>query len=593
MSSRRRTAIAVAAAGVLALLLYLFWSHGRGPAGGGSAAKPGAGSATDPIAARAHGRLPLRFRSHQARLALRGRVVDTSGQAVAGAAVRLSGVEERSATSDEDGRFAFDDLAAGDYFASASAAGRAAAPKQVHLRLDTPPVTLRLFAAATLEVSVVTLDGDDPIPGAQVYILPDPGLGDEPLREGVTDDHGVVEMAALTPASYGIVASAPGYAYAQQPMPPQAGLTWRVTMKLLRGAPVRGTVIAEDGTPVKGAAIIPQPASLVSVYSPRPRVTKQVTLTDEHGEFTLPALEEGEFLLRATHPSYLPGVSKVINADGVHPQSGVRIVLDRGATIAGRVVDADGGPEPFAVVRVNADDPSVKNAGLRTTRADEAGRFRLDGLPEVPVELVASSLDASSTNVAFDLAEKPQNLDAEIRLELDGVIEGTVTDADGAPIADAEVVCVGHKIGAIGLRPVTPETTDDHGRFACTGLAPGEYALTARRPYANNNQSPWMRSVGATAYTGEPIVLVLPGDGGIAGQVKLSDGSVPSEFEVSVDDSGAPRRFQTEDGRFLLDGLSPRDYTLQVNVGTHRASVDVGVPEGGTANVGVIEIDAY
>jgi len=593
MTSRRRTAVAVAVAGVLALLLYLFWSHGRGGADGGSAAKPGAGSATDPIAARTHGRLPLRFRSRQARLSLRGRVVDTAGQAIAGAAVRLSGVEERAATSADDGRFAFDDLAAGDYFASASAAGRASAPKQVHLRLHTPPVTLRLFAAATLEVSVVTLDGDNPIPGAQVYVLPDPGLGDEPLREGVTDEHGVAKLAALTPASYGIVASAPGYAYVQQPMPPQAGLTWRVTMKLLRGAPVRGVVIAEDGTPVKGAAVIPQPASLISVYSPRPRVTKHVTLTDEHGEFTLPALEEGEFVLRATHPSYLPGQSKVINVDGVHSQSGVRIVVDRGATIAGRVVDANGGPEPFATVRVNADDPSVKNAGLRTTRADEAGHFRIDGLPGVPVELVASSLDASSTNVAFDLSEKPQNLDAEIRLELDGVIEGTVTDGDGAPIADAQVVCVGHKIGAIGLRPVTPETTDDQGRFACTGLAPGEYGLTARRPYANNNQSPWMRSVGTTANTGEPVTLVLPGDGGIAGQVKLSDGSVPSEFEVSVDDSGAPRRFQTEDGRFLLDGLSPRQYTLQVNVGEHRTSVDVGVPEGGTANVGVIQIDAY
>jgi len=89
------------------------------------------------------------------------------------------------------------------------------------------------------------------------------------------------------------------------------------------------------------------------------------------------------------------------------------------------------------------------------------------------------------------------------------------------------------------------------------------------------------------------VTLVLPGDGGIAGQVKLSDGSVPSEFEVSVDDSGAPRRFQSEDGRFLLDGLSPRQYTLQINVGEHRTEVDVSVPEGGTANVGVIQIDAY
>ncbi len=590
MTPRRRLALlaVVVALAVLAMLRL----RGNGPAPSSAPAHHAkAPPATNqPTHARARPRLPRRYRDRTTRLGLRGRVVTLTGRAVAGAVVRMAGLESRKTMSDDRGSFAFDGLAAGSYFLTAATDSSASSPRHVHLGPDTKSITLRVFASASLTVSVVSLDGNVPIEGAQVLVLPDRKLGNTPVRSGVTASDGTATLRSLAPASYSVVATAPGYRSAETPMPPQAGLQWKATMRLLRGAAVRGTVVDRAGNPVVGAAIVPFPAGLISAYSPRPRASPRLTISDDRGEFTIPALEAGEFVLRATHPAYQAGHSDTLRTDGKSTRDGVKIVVEPGAVISGRVVDRDGLAEPFAEVRINAADVTQKGAGVRFARTDRNGTFTVEGLPKIPVELVATAEGGTSLNIAFDLAETPAVRGAEIRIDLDGVIAGVVTNADGTPIQDAEVVCVGPSLGAIGLRPVTTESTNEQGEFACAGLAPGPHALTARRPYANNNQSPWMRSVGVSANPGDDVRLVLPGDGSVSGRVARAGGGAVTEFQVAIDGSGAPMRVRSSDGRFTLDGLAPRQYTLRVTVGARTVSRAVQVPEGGTADVGVVTI---
>jgi protocatechuate 3,4-dioxygenase beta subunit len=585
-----RVALAVAA---VALLVWLLLGRGGSGSGDDHGAQPPTARRGSPeaiAAARARLQLPRPYATRASRLALRGRVIDIDGEPVEAAAVRLAGLETRATTTDAAGRFGFAELAAGSYFVSAAKAPLASAPVAVHLGPDSGELVVRVFGAATLEVRVVALDGEDAISGARVSVLAAAHLGDRPVAEAVTDASGTATLPALTPGSYSVTATADGYRAVEMPVPPQAGLSWSMTVRMVPGAPVRGVVVSDDGDPVAGAIVQPIPAQMKDAYLTRPRDTRTQTRTDDDGRFTVPALEEGQFVLRATHPSYQAGQSDPLISDGATARDGVRIVVARGGRIAGRVVDADGAPAPFAEVRINAADPMAAGAGLRTVRTDAAGAFAIEGLPRLPVELVAQTPAASSTNLAFDLAEAPAYDGVVVPLALDGIITGVVVDADGAPIADAEVVCVGHKIGAIGLRPVLPETTDADGRFACAGLAPGEHALTARRPYANNNQSPWRRSVGTTAEPGDAVTMVLPDDGGVRGAVTFSDGAPAPEFEVSVDDSGASQTVRDADGRFVLDGLSPGSYQLVLSIGTRSRTVDIEVVPGKTIDVGTVAI---
>ncbi len=578
----------------MAVLVVLLWHRKAGDHGSTRGTSDDSAAEPDRRGGAAAARVPLRFRRGDVRLTLRGQVVDAAGKPVEGARVRLAGRASATTESDAQGGFEFESLFSGSYFLDAWTGDAATAPKHVHLRPDTGLVVLRLHGAASLRVTVLRLEDERPIPGAHIDILPPVHLGNEPIRSGDCDEHGRVTLRGLSPGSYGLVATADGFRTVETPLQPQAGLDWQETIKMVAGAPAEGRVVDPEGKPIEGAVIESRPASMVSAYSPRPRPARHQVRSGADGRFTIPALDEGQFVLRATHPRFQPGESKEVDSDGRSPRSGIEIVLKPGGRIAGQVVDAEGLAEPFARVRINTADPGEPGAGLRTAVCGPDGKFDVAGLPLLPVELVAASDDASSTNVAFDLSERPEYDHVRIELEFADRVDGVVTDPDGTPIEDAEVVCVGHKIGAIGTRPVVSETTDADGHFACTGLVPGEYALTARRPYANNNQSPWMRSAGVTATTGEePVTIVLPLDGAITGKVELSDGTVATDFEVAVDESGAPRRFQSPDGRFTLDGLSPRQYELVVSIGTRSTEVDVAVPEGGVADVGTVEVSAY
>jgi large repetitive protein len=579
---------------VLAVVAVRLWPA---PGSGQAADSAVAATTSDPgaaVAAGARPDLPAMPHTIEGPLTLRGRVLDLEDAPVEGAVVRLAS-PAREVRSAQGGTFAFDDLPAGAYALSARRGNRAAGPVRVRLAPGAPEVALRLYGAAGLRIRVVSAADSRPVAGATVEVRSTSLPGDPDLRQGETDADGVLELEGLAPGTWAVGAAAPGFRTADQPLPPQAGLSWSIELRLLPGAAVHGRVSDPSGAPVAGAVVRVFPAEIELLQLARPPPGRLSVVSDEAGGFTVPGLEAGVHRLVATHPGYLPGTSAVLEFDGRTERRGADIRLERGASVAGQVVTAGGEPVPGAIVRANAVDPLAPGAGSVQVVAGARGEFLLEGLPATAVDLVAATADASSDEHRFDLAAVSQVNDAELALIFADAIEGVVTDSEGLPIPEAQVVCVGQPRGAIGTRPVLPETAGADGRFVCRGLAPGEYELTAMRPYPNNNISPWQRSAGAVAVAGDhDVAIVIPADGALTGAVKLADGSPAKHFGVRLDAGGEPRPFDTDDGRFRLEGLAPRTYDVEIGAPGARAVVlrGVQIPEGGAHDLGDIRLGA-
>lgn len=592
MSGRTRIRALLAIAAVVAAVALYFWlrSEPQSDSRGAEAPSQRLRAPDQPSSIRA--RRPHPLPQEPADLRLEGRVIDLADKAVEAAEVRLaSRTVSATALSDSAGGFAFDALPPGVYFVDAATDEAACNPKRVHLTEDTPPVLLRLSPAIRAQVTVLSSVDHEPVQGAAVEVLA--RHGDTPYRSSETDERGIATLLGMPPDGYAVTVSATGFRTRVEPFPPKAGLRWSMTVVLTPGVEVRGRVIDEDGAPVAAAAITPMPTR-VALFVTAPKLASHSTITDGHGEFAL-ILDSGSFRLLATHSRYLPGQSDSFFVDGKTPVQGIEIRLDRGGSIAGRVVTKDGRPVAHATVRSSASSRRDLGTGMRETLAAADGSFLIEGLPRVAIDLVARSPSASSDDVQVDLSAASSVEDVIVTLELDGVIAGMVTGSDGKPIEDAQVFCVGLPHGAVGTRPVFPETTDPAGHFACRGLVPGDYSLTATRPYPNNNQGPAMRSVtlqGVESGTTD-VVLVLPEDGTLVGQVVLANGSTPKSFGVAVDAGGGPRIFENaKDGRFVLDGLAPRTYNVRVTAEgcIPRIVPNVEVPEGGRVEIGPVTL---
>lgn len=519
---------------------------------------------------------------------LHGLVVSAKNEPVPGATVRMVGPVSATVESNYLGEFRFEPSPEGAYFLDAEAGSAAATPVLVHFTAQTGLVVLHLSSAAGLSVSVVSATDQSPISNAAVEIRAAPTYGEALLKSGLTNEKGEYLVRGLAPGGYTAAAQAKGFRPLSKLLSPQAGLTWEITLALAPGSEVRGTIVDEAGRGVARAVVRPYPADRFFESRIGRQVTTFDTVSDKSGLFILPALEPGTFRLNVTHSDFLPGWSDVFTMEGT-PKSGLTIKLEKGASVEGRVVKFDGSPVARAVVRVNAVAQEVRGAGVRELIADDSGTFHLSGLPRARMHVVASDGSSSSENVAIDLdSGDVRNL--EIRLQLDGTITGVVTNRFGAAIENAQVVCVGMPRGAVGTRPVLPETTDAHGRFTCSALAPGQFFLTATRPYPNNNQSPARRSAGISAMVGaRDVRIVLPDDGTIVGRVSLS-GQTLNQFSIALDNSAEPRMFNSADGSFTLDGLAPGSYSLQIAGPSFSRKLEVTVPEGDTLDLGMIDV---
>ncbi|MEM6990268.1 MAG: carboxypeptidase regulatory-like domain-containing protein [Myxococcota bacterium] len=488
---------------------------------------------------------------------------------------------QSQALTDADGRFELDRLGPGQYHPTAvteNGYGRAKMAVHVGLAQSAGPVVIELHPAASVRGQIV-IAGTDGEPCKRGSVRLDNPKTDKGAR-GETELDGAILIRGIKPGTYEVTASCEGYRKQTDTedleigTEPIDGQVWEVEAGLTIG----GLVVNADGDPIKDARV------WASMLLEGRAGTQQWASdrTEADGTFQLAGVVAGRYNVSASADDYLRLDDKPeieVSERGAEP---IKITLERGGSIRGRVVDQHG--EAVAGANVQARGTGGRSWRNRAHTVDD-GTFELDNVEPGPTRVSANkgwrkrlkSPGKSDDDLQGELIEVARNEVAEVELvveTLDGTISGTVTDAGGGPVSDAFINCDREsesaaaaaggnrrsvRWGSWGRKPIL---TDQDGAFTCDELSGGKYTIRAFRKGGGEAITEHI-DVGASG-----VALEIETTGSISGTVKIVGGGAPDEFEVSARDKAAgitaADRFYKTGGEWALREVPAGNFEISV-----------------------------
>jgi protocatechuate 3,4-dioxygenase beta subunit len=448
--------------------------------------------------------------------------------------------ESRAATTDVDGRWEFKNLPAGRFALSAGKPQYVTLEygQRIPTEAGRP---IELAAGQALERLEFRLPRGSVISGHVVDDLGEPAAsvrlqafrlqyasGRRQLAPtgtfAMTDDLGRYRLAGLPPGIYYVGSGATlwggspedrGISFGDtyypgtlrpadaQPVPLRLGQERPGVdfgLQTVRLASLSGVVIDSAGAPVANSSVSmlqqrqgPTVATVMSI--------SDVARTTGDGRFTVRNIAPGDYSLYSIGSA--PRL-EVATERGSVPVSvagedidGLVIALHKGSRVSGQIeFEGDSRPPLTPAIRIYAFEPGggqgMSMPGTSAVKDDwsfevagvSPGQrlFRVTGLPATHVlkAVFVADQDVIDTLTPFDGKEGIGGVRLVITDKVTS-IAGGVTDDRGRPIQEYSVVAFASdpdKWGA-GTRFILTARPDQHGRFALTGLPPGEYVVAA------------------------------------------------------------------------------------------------------------------
>jgi hypothetical protein len=441
----------------------------------------------------------------------------------------------------------------------------------------TPPLAAAPPPGRTVTGIAVDPQGQ-PVAGAAVWLPPD-ALNDEAyavyLKAGpaaVTGADGRftvrVREDALEP---GIDVCTPGSLTGQldpgvSRLAGSLAAAGPLTVVVRPGARIFGRVVDAAGDPVAGVIVGTtlagsSPSDLIMQSSPCNHSGIEASaVSDAEGRFTLEPLEPGWYTVRA---GYAVESAPVRLAPG--QALGLRLAIEHGAQVAGRVTARDGSPVPRTRVSV----------GAAFTTTDAAGRYRLTGVPPGSISVMASEGTHGTLNSQAEIAAGENHLD--LMLPDPAVIRGRVLRPGGAPAAGATVAVrsvhtAAASDGSFRLR-IPSGNGGETLTVRATGLAPAEVAI---------HDQPGLLDLPA-------IHLVLPGSiaGRIAGLHAPAGTRITAESFLFTRELLSIEAVADAAGRFRLPALAPGNWVVTATQNGRAVVANVTVAPGAESAVDI------
>jgi protocatechuate 3,4-dioxygenase beta subunit len=363
-----------------------------------------------------------------------------------------------------------------------------------------------------------------------------------------------------------VVATAPGCQRGQVPVLSFDPLGYNDVGVILlrRGGSLRVTVLGPGSVPLAGAWVeIRHP---VPEHTPRQATSwlscRQRQMTDEHGETVFDNLDAGLYTLTATHPATLDG-----SGEARVPERGealpMTLVLGRGGTIHGQVLDGAGAPLAGVEVDVSGHGPGLPS---RQSRTDEAGRYRAEGLAAGEYSVGASVGGEGDRRVARTVDMPPDgevlcNLQVRSGCRVTGVLRGWQPELSTSRRATLEL----HSPRGQSERVRVTGQVQADGSFGLAPVPPGDYVLYP--PYLEDLP---VRVPDAATHR---IMLDLPG-GSLQGRVRRADGEpLRGNLFLSVQERAGDGtaiwqavHCDQDTGEFLAPHLPPGTYDVRAEL---------------------------
>jgi hypothetical protein len=471
---------------------------------------------------------------------VQGRVLSPDGQPVKRATVTLStgspGQQARTTTTDAEGRFAFERVAAGRPSLTASKVGyvttgigarRPGGPSrpieiETGAALDNANITLARGCAIA---GRVTDDYGDPVTGATVRVLKYSFTrGRRQLTQAVqsfdrTDDLGRFRVYGLPAGSYyvgGLVraevmngAPVPSSGFAPTYYPGTANVAEAGRIACATGQDVAGIdfalsvvpTLGVSGTvrdssgkaPASGFAML---TSLEDVSGLGASVGTGAQLKPD-GSFVIGDVVPGDYLLRVVTSSAPEGEVALMPVTVSGPVAGLSVRTSKPGVASGRVVP-DAGLSfdmPLNQVSISAvrSESLAPASGTGSTRANADGTFEIRGLhgpwmlraiaPNWTLKAVRlAGTDVTDVPVAFRINANVSGLEL-VLTNRQSSLAGTVTGADGKPVRDYTLLLFAQDPAKWhwNSRFLLTTRPDQAGRFKVTSVPPGAYYVVAVR----------------------------------------------------------------------------------------------------------------
>jgi len=401
---------------------------------------------------------------------------------------------------------------------------------------------------------------------------------DEKPLETASAEDGTFLLEHVTPGTWDLVVEASGFALAAVhglDVPSGGGPFELGTLHLAAGATIEGVVTDSGERPLAGASIrvlvdagLARPSGSIEgeLMSTRGRSVLQDLgiATDERGRFSIGGLQQGEKLdliisLAGYIPRQLPGVE-------APPEEPLSIVLEAGASVAGRVEGEGRRPIAGARVRIESADErrgfSWSRGYLEPVRTGDDGRFRIEGIPKGTWAVVAQAEEyAPGRRDGITLEAGEELEDLVLALDRGALIEGLVSSADGEGMAGVRVSFLA------GAQPVAGTTSDAEGAFGLEGVPVGRGTVVASTP----DMATVSRELEVEA-GGVYVELRFPGLS-VSGRVVDWSGEGVAGARVALfsqspaEDRRNNMRQATSgaDGTFSVDRLAAGDYRLSAS----------------------------
>jgi protocatechuate 3,4-dioxygenase beta subunit len=335
----------------------------------------------------------------------------------------------------------------------------------------------------------------------------------EPVIDVVAGQEASISLTYEAPAT----AALPQMASLANQLQAQAQAQRNGTQAANATASIRGRVLNQDGSPIRGAQV--QAAAIEGT-------ARRIDITDASGRYEVTGLVAGQYRVRATKSGLMtveygqsreqqPG--KLISLTPGARSPSIDITIPKGSTLSGAVLDAAGEPIEGANVQVwqsrflEGRSTLAQVTSVRSRRTDDRGRYRVYGLLPGNYYLVAENAtgrggggggrgggrggrggpaDELGTRVFFPgtpLATQATVITAEVGQDASGVdlwfnpgrasrIRGVAKSSTGEPSRGRAFLAVSQRSGAPVL-PVRNTGIEADGSFEFRDVTPGEYVV--------------------------------------------------------------------------------------------------------------------